>query len=292
MFPILIRAMRYTDRFVAVTLLLVLPLMLHGQSGDPGGPSGPWPESVKPDGSDATSLKIFELHLATRGGREALEAIPALAFSGDLREGTGKIDYTVKVTYGAPAKILVETMHTWMGDDQKSLMASDGKSAWRQEVLPKRKNPDKLGGLNKQLLELDAMLPFLLLDPAGQGHVFAYRGEQSFAKRKVYVVHGWLSNGLEIEILFDKEKFLILNYRQPYKIGPRTVLVDRVPTGLMKYGKTWWENGYSYRVGGKSFRNVTYSAVNGDITTSKDTFKQPPTYERWITSDSLRNREG
>ena len=274
--------MRLIIRSIATVCTLLLPLGLSSQSEDPPVPSGPWPESVKPAESDATSLKLFNLNLAARGGRDALEAVRAIAFSGDLREGSGNIDYTVKATHQAPDRILVETLHTWMGDGHKTMTGSDGTSAWRQQVLPERKNPAKLGGLDQQLLELDAMLPFLLLNPADRGHVFTYRGEQTYTRRKVYVVHGWLANGLEIEILFDAQKFLVLAYRQPYRIGGKTVVIDRMPTGLMKYGQTWWENGYTYQVGGKTFRRVNYSSLKGDINPSGDTFKEPPTYERWL----------
>jgi hypothetical protein len=97
---------------------------------------------------------------------------------------------------------------------------------------------------------------------------------------------------MQIEILFDAKTFHILNYRQPYRIGSETVIIDRMPTGLMRMDKTWWENGYSYRVRGKSFRKVSYASVTGGISPEKNLFKEPPTRERWLRSDSIRNREG
>ncbi|MEX0331687.1 MAG: hypothetical protein AB3N64_09720 [Puniceicoccaceae bacterium] len=256
-----------------VTMTLVVP-GLSGQ-GDTDSVDGD-----KPSATDKTSKRIIDLHLKARGGEAKLQALSILHVEGDLVENIK--EYSLKILLQAPNRIRHESTIRHLGDDYVTLTATDGPNVWRQEALPERKNPRRLTGLEKQLVELDAMLPFLFTNMDQNGHVFAYRGKDTFAKRDVYVLHGWLSNDLELEVLFDSQSFHIINYRQPYSIGGKTVQIDRAPAGLTRVGETWWEKGYVYRFRGKAFRKISFSLITPAGALADDTFTEPPTHERWL----------
>ncbi|MEX0326313.1 MAG: hypothetical protein AB3N33_09525 [Puniceicoccaceae bacterium] len=259
--------------FLLVVLTAIVP-GLHGQ-GDAGSAN---PD--KPSATDKTSTRIIDLHLQARGGADKLEKLPMVRIEGDLVENIK--EYRLNIILEAPGRIRHESTIRHMGDDYLTVSATDGPNVWRQETLPERKNPQRLSGLEKQLVELDGMLPFLFTHRAENGHVCAYRGKDTFAKREVYVLHAWLTNGLEIEVLFDAQSFHIINYRQPYTIGGKVVQIDRAPAGLTRVGETWWEKGYVYRFRGKAFREISFSSIIPAGEVADDTFTEPPTYERWL----------
>jgi hypothetical protein len=256
--------------------LLACP-QLQAQAENPGTPEK---APAKPAETDTTSEKIIDLHLRARGGRKALEALTQVTIEGERIEGYK--DYQLVITLDAPDRIRVESTRQHLGDDYVTVTGSDGSNAWKQETLPKRKNPTKVTGLDKQLLELDAMMPYLFLDHEANGHVFAYRGKDTFAKREAYVLHAWLKNGFELDVLFDAKSFHIIDYRHLFRIGSKPVIVDRAPVGLFRLGETWWEKGYVYRLRGKSFREITYESIEQAKPPAEDAFTEPPTHERWL----------
>lgn len=258
--------------------LLVFPLVLQGQ--DEADETESAAAVQRPASSDKTSKRIIDLHLKARGGKDKLRSLPVVRMEGELVENIK--EYSLNIIHKAPNLIRLESTITHLGDDYVTISASDGTNAWRQETQPERKNPNKISGLDKQLLELDAMLPFLFSFHEEAGHVFAYRGKDTYAKRDAYVLHGWLSNGMELDILFDAESFHIINYRHPYAIGGKTVEIDRPPAGLIRVGDTWWEKGYFYRFRGKAFRKVSFEEISPAAEPAGDSFTEPPTRERWL----------
>jgi hypothetical protein len=258
-----------------LSLAAILPVTAQEAATD-----DPSTEVARPAETDQTSEKIIHLHLRARGGLKALRQSPQITMKGELVEGYQ--DYKLLVTLDAPGRIRVETTRRHMGDDYVIVTASDGSNAWRQETIPERKNPTKIKGLDKQLLELDAMLPFLFWDHKSAGHVFTYKGKDTFAKREAYLLGGRLGNGIEIEVLFDSKSFHIINYRHLYRIGGKEIQIDRAPAGLARIGDTWWEKGYVYRLRGKSFREINYDRIEPAGPPPQDSFTEPPTYERWL----------
>ena len=265
--------LKLSNTILLLSALVLSSPALPGQDEEPA-------ESNRPAGTDKTSQRIIDLHLKARGGDARLGNLQLVRVKGELVENIK--EYRLDMILQAPERLRLESTITHMGDDYVTVSASDGTNAWRQETLPEKKNPTRLSGLEKQLLELDAMLPFLFTSGDEGGHVFTYRGKDTFAKREVYVLHGWLANGLEIDVLFDAESFHIINYRHPYSIGGKTVQINRAPAGLMRVGDTWWEKGYVYRFRGKAFREILFESITATEEPDADAFTEPPTRERWL----------
>ena len=270
-------------KYLLVPLLLSFSFSLHAQDQDEES-TGPWAFPIpRPDKTDVTSLKLIDLHLKARGGRIELEKIRSVTCKGALWEG--QKEYAIEVTYGSPDKIRVLADYFSRGYNYITLRATDGTNSWAQPIEPDKRSPKPVSGLDRQLLELDACLPFLMLQADRLGVVFKYIGEDTFADQKVYVVHAWLRNELEIEILLDAKSFMVLNYRQPFAIGNQTLIVDRMPIGLSRVMDTWWEQGYNYALRGKGMQKVIYKKMTGSPESQEDLFEQPPTQERWLRSN-------
>jgi hypothetical protein len=269
--------MRFIMRSLsAVGCLLLLPA-IHAQDAPK---PGLWPAADKPAESDATSLKIIDLNLKARGGAKGLSKIKTLAVEAELIEG--KQDYQLQIHHASPDRIRVETTRRHLGDDYITVTAFDGATAWRQETVPEKKNPGRLGGLEQHLLELDAALPFLLAEAREAGTVFIYKGKERFAKRDVYVLHGWLESGFQLDVLIDAESFHVINYRHAFRIGGKEVLVDRAPTGLTRLNGLWFDKGYVFRLGGKAFRELAFDSIKANVLPPEDAFTEPPVKERWL----------
>ncbi len=272
--------MRLFCKCLLFSLLWSVSLPSHAQ--DPGEePTGPWAFPIaRPDKTDVTSLKLIDLHLKARGGRIELEQVKSVSCKGTHWEG--QKEYSVEVTFGTPGKIRVLSDYFSRGYNYITLSGTDGESAWVQPLEPDQRNPKPLTGLDRQLLELDACLPFLMLQADRLGVVFKYTGEDTFADQKVYVMHAWLKNGLEIEILLDAKSFMVINYRQPFAIGSQTLIVDRMPVGLSRVMDTWWEQGYNYALRGKGLQKTVYKKMSGSPEAREESFEEPPTRERWL----------
>lgn len=241
---------------------------------------GLWPAVAKPAESDSTSLKIIDLNLKARGGEKALRKVRTLSMEAELIEG--KSDFQLSIHQVAPDRIRVETTRRHLGDDYITVTAFDGTTAWRQKTLPELKKPGRLGGLDQHLLELEAALPFLLLEAESAGHVFAYRGKERFAKRDTYVLHGWLKNGFQLDVLVDAESFHVINYRHAFRIGGKEVLIDRAPSGLTRVENLWFDKGYVFRLRGKAFRKLAFTDIEANTLPPENAFTEPPVKERWL----------
>ena len=270
------------DRFTAFLFLLFVAVAVSGLSGQDEIPSGPWGPSPRPDVSDQTALKIIDLHIKARGGQQALMDIKGIRMDGMLKEGQGVRDYKIESLHRRPNALMVKTSYIHMGDDYVSIQVTDGQDTWKRELLPKRKSPAVLGGNDKASLEIDARLAYLFLDAESSENTYAYMGESKFYGQPAYVIRVWMNNGDQIEALFDTTTFHIINYRQEYRIGPQQVLIDRVPTGLMRVENTWWDKGYSFRIRGKSFREISFEKIWFTPLPPMDTFKRPVEEERWL----------
>jgi len=195
-------------------------------------------------------------------------------------------DYKLESLYRRPNLLMIKSTLTHMGDDYVKILVTDGGETWTQELLPKRKTPGSLSKSDEASHEVDARLPWLFLDAVSSENVFAYKGETTFLGKPAFVIRVWMDNGDQVEALFDKKSFHIINYRQSYRIGPRDILVDRVPTGLTRVDDTWWESGYDYRLRGKTFRKVSFKKIRFTDLPPMDMFRKPEVKERWLRGDS------
>ncbi|NDV63259.1 hypothetical protein G0Q06_12405 [Puniceicoccales bacterium CK1056] len=256
--------------------------LAHAQETPPPPVNSFWPGLTKPSQTDPTSAKIIDLHIKARGGREAMEAVRSLRLKGKLFEG--KKDFKIEGVFSPSGEARFEIFFEKRGDEHRTVKASDGKHTWQRVLLPEKERPAGITGNEGKLLDLEARLPFLLLDHVGQNHVFTYIGKKDYLGRAAYVLHGWLVSGLEIDIFLDAKSFQILNYRHPYKIGGREVLVNLTPSKLKRLGNVWWEMEYKMNHRNKTFRRVTYERIKLNVPTEDSFFAQPEIKEFWLRS--------
>lgn len=273
--------MRYFSRLIILLSIVFSSTLVLAQE-DEGEYTGPWPQyqNLKPEATDATSLKLMQLHVMARGGDQAFRNANSLKMEGVLLEGKVDSKLTISCLRDGAAQVL--TNRFFRGDDYIVVNATDKVASWRQNLSPEKGLPRRIGGLDERLLRLDGWLPWLLLDPGASGHVFSYQGQKKFAEKDVYLIHGWLANGMQIDVLLDAKTFLIVNYRHVFSIGGKEVVVDRLPTGLTRSENVWWESGYSFRMRGKIFRKVTYEEVAANVSLAESMFKMPAVKERWL----------
>ena len=239
-----------------------------------------WPIADPPPSSDPTSLKIIDLHLMARGGREALMGVDRIRRTGVLLEGQD--DFAYIALFLAPDKARFEQSRFFIGRDYKTASGTDGTLVWQHEILPKKGIPLHPSGTEAHIIAFEARVPFLFLDPESSGNVFVYRGKERYARRPVYLVHGWLDSGMEVDLHFDAESFHLINYRIPFTIGSQEVLVDRTPLGMVRIENTWWESGYKLHIRNKQFRRVTYSESEWQIGVDESDFAEPVIKEFWL----------
>jgi hypothetical protein len=175
-----------------------------------------------------------------------------------------------------------EVFRRHIGRDYRTVEGTTGTDCWQQVVLPEKKLPQVIGGLDAQLLDLEARIPFLFLDSVIEGATFVYRGEVRYANQPVYLLHGWLPTGLEVDIHIDAKSFHVVNYRHPMRIGGKTVLVDRTPVGLKRAGEVWWEHGFKIHIRGKVAKQIRYEEIQPNVDLGEAVFIEPPTNEYWL----------
>lgn len=270
-----------TGTRLATLAILILPCLALTAQPDADSEENPlWPYREKPPATDETCLKLMELNLQARGGREALESVNSVRFTGTLIEG--KTDYTYTVLHSPPASVRIERYRYHIGRHYRVFWGIKDGSAWTMQAEPEKELPVKIDGLEKDLLDFQARLPFLFLNAEKDGHLFAYSGEARYAGRQAYVMHGWLASGMRIDIHIDADSFHVINYRVPYQLGGHTFIVDHTPARLMRAEGAWWEVAYRTHVSGKTFRQQLFNAVECNVPLEEGAFSEPPVKEFWL----------
>ena len=261
-----------TGTRLATLTILTLSCLAPAAQPDADPEENPlWPHREKPAATDDTCLKLIGLNLQARGGREALEAVSSVRFSGILIEG--KTDYTYTILHSPPASARIERHRYHIGRDYRIYWGiEDGNPAWTLQVE----------GLEKDLLDFQARLPFLLLNAEEEGHIFAYSGEERYAGHRAYRMHGWLVSGMRIDVHIDAESFHVINYRIPFQIGGHTFIVDHTPTRLRRAEGIWWELAYRTHVSSKTFRQQIFTSVETNVPIQEGIFSTPPVKEFWL----------
>lgn len=261
---------------VAAVIFLPLPDLTAQETED----DTLWPEIDRPQKTDPTSRKLMDLNLKARGGVEALEAIRNIRFDGSLVEG--KNDYNITLIHARPDLLRQEVYRRHIGRDYRTVTGTAGKGTWRQTVLPEKELPRKMGGLDAQLFDLEARMPFMFMEQVMAGTTFVYRGEVRYANQPAYLLHGWLPTGLEIDIHLDAKSFHIINVRHPMKIGGKAVLVDRTPVGLKRGGEVWWESGHKVHIRAKVVKKIRSEKLQINVDLGEAAFSEPTPNEYWL----------
>lgn len=236
-------------------------------------PSGIWPASEAPEISDPTSQRILDLHLKARGGADRLRNLHTLVFQGQLKEGRDEFQLTQY--HAAPLSLRTETRRDHLGWQYLTATVATPDSAWSRELLPNPRKPQSLSDSQHRQLLLEAALPFLFLDHQKKGHRFRYKGKVRFAGKEAYLLHGYLAFGLRIEVHFDAQSFHVLNYRHPFPVANKQILVNRLPVGLRKMDGLWFETGYDFRHKGSSLRHLSFSEIYPNRALPSSSFQRP-----------------
>lgn len=234
---------------------------------------GIWPASEVPDSSDSTSLRILNLHLKARGGPEKIRLVSTLILRGRLQEGRESFDLTRY--HARPASLRSERRRDHLGWQYHTVTVVTPESGWSQAVLPETDRPGTLSDDDHRRWLLEARLPFLLLHPDQQGHRFVYKGKVRFAGKEAYLLHGFLASGTQLDVHIDAETFHVLNYRHPFRIAGKKVLVDRMPLGLRRIDGVWFESGYDFRVKGESLRRIEFTEIIPNHALPAKAFQRP-----------------
>lgn len=242
--------------------------------------SGIQRSSPTPETTDKTSLKIINLHLSARGGKEALRNIQNLVFLGE--ESQGQNEFNIRMVMAPPGKVFIEKTRDHLGWKYLTIKGTDGNQAWSQEILPDERNPEPLNPKDSAMVMLEAELPVLFAYWEQQGHVFKYLGESEISNRKAYKIRGFLSNGLNVDFYFDQKTFQLLNYKLEDDFAGKTNLVNRMPTGLRKIEGVWFETGYNFRIEGKSYRKVKFNEMRVNQPIEDTNFSMPKKREIWL----------
>lgn len=253
---------------LACLLLLFLPVATAADS-----PAGIWPASEPPAASDSTSLRILDLHLKARGGAERLRSLHTVVLQGQLKEG--REQWQLSQFHASPRSLRTETRRDHLGWQYQTVTVATPDSAWSRERLPHPQKPRSLSDFQHRLLLLEAALPFLFLDHQQKGHRFRYKGKVRFAGKEAYRLHGYLAFGLQIEVHFDAQTFHVLNYRHPFPVANKQILVNRLPIGLRKLDGLWFETGYDFRHKGNSLRQLSFSEIHPNRALPQNPFQRP-----------------
>jgi hypothetical protein len=218
-------------------LAFVLPcLMVRPAFGDGGvEPVGARFEEAKPPVSDASAVRIVDLYLAARGET----AVRTFMLSGSVKEGLH--EYRVTHYFQAPDKYRKEVSRENLGWQHRTVYASDGKIAWKQEQLPELKPAMTLEPDEMAEVEPEHWAYLLLSDWRDKGVVLEYVGEATTAGAPTYIVRA-NQGGRRVLYHFDQKLFLPRAIKYEDKVAGREVDLDHFPCA-----GCWWTE-YGWRV--------------------------------------------
>ncbi|MFQ5719108.1 MAG: hypothetical protein ACE5IK_06135 [Acidobacteriota bacterium] len=167
---------------------------------------------------DSLLAKNFE----ARGGRERLEAIEAVRFTGTMSMGSG-LTAPFVLEWKRPRHIRLE--FTVQG--LNGVQAFDGHTAWWILPFVGRTVPEKLTGSDRRSIEEMADL-FPLLDPDAKGTRLEYVGEDDADGTPAFKIKMTGSHGDISYILLDATSFLQIRTTSTRQIGDRTVRIEGI----------------------------------------------------------------
>lgn len=182
--------------------------------------------------ADAPTLDdIIARHVASRGGREALEAVETARLTGTVT--SGGVTNPITIEYKRPDKIRVEVAAQGM----TSVQAYDGEIGWA--VLPQlgAMTPTELAGDPlRQLQDRADVIEGPLVDSAEKGNTLVLLGQEDVEGRPAYKLRVKRRSGTELTVYLDAESFLEVKQETESKVGgallPVTVfLEDYEPVG-------------------------------------------------------------
>ena len=210
--------------------------------------------------SDANALRIIDLHLQARGGRDAIEALQSVRRTAIEKEGRN--DFRLEWTWSRDYGVREDQHREHLGRPYHRLRARSGTMVWGHDVTPKRSRPGLLKPSEASefqwtsLLFTDPCRPFL--QGPQYGFNFTYEGPKTVQKRPAYLVKMTQKDGPEVEYAFDQKTFLLLRLRFPVSFSGQNVVTDCYPTGATRLGGVLFETGYDYSINGKRFRKIRF----------------------------------
>ncbi len=238
------------------------------------------PKVVGPTSTDPTAAKIIEYHLKVRGGMEKIKALQSLRIKGTVKEGSKS---TFKMTWyrKAPNSYRVEQHYRKLGRDYITARVYDGDTAWSQELSPKEKLPQKMGG-NIKAFQREAEFYDVFVDYQEKGNHFAFRGKDQMGNISVLLVEGKIKDGPVMVYTFDAKRYQILKVDFKDSFAGQLMDAEQLPVKLERVNGVIMETAYKFRVRGKIYREITYESVEANVDIPDSLFTMPKPKEFWL----------
>lgn len=188
-------------------LAFVSATTLHGQEAAPD------PEAAvkaRPEKTDAASRQLIRNYLTVTGGAEAHEKLQNVVARGTMTEAGRIKQFELIEMQDGRRHLSLSWRH--LGRDYKEIFVFDGLEAWKQQILPERKDPEDYFGqegihfANQRWL----LQPFVL--PSVADYTFKYQGAAKVGGRPCHIIVGYGKKDVRSWFYFDKEKFLVLRW--------------------------------------------------------------------------------
>lgn len=209
--------------------------------------------------TDSVAARILDLHLKARGGPIAFESLESLIRVGQRKEGQ-RIE-SISLRHRPPFKVYFQTSHKELGWEHKAISIYNGQNAWHQELSPERRPLTSLPVKEAKLLAFEADLPTLVYRYKTKGYSFQYIEESSVGERKAFVLRAHLFPDFSVDIFFDAQTFLILNYRYPHSFAGKIEMIDRLPTRMKRVDGIWFAHGYDFRLRADVFASIEFTDI-------------------------------
>lgn len=266
---------RRAARIAPVLLFAVLPLA--AQPAPAAGDESAEREAAPPERprtTDATSRRLIANYLAASGGRRSHDAVRNIRAAGTIDEAGKTRTFTLIETRDGQRRLSTKWRH--LGRDYHEVRAFDGLVAWEQQLLPNRKEPEELRGVELGFFARQRWLlhPFVL--PLGAKYVFDYQGKAKVKGRPAYIVSAWGPKNVRSWFYFDAGTFLVTRHGGTGLIAGVEEYLDYRATRFEYVDGILLPKEIELLAENDAFGRVIFEKIETNISLESDAFAMPP----------------
>jgi hypothetical protein len=186
---------------------------------------------LAPTATPAQTLdEIVSLHVAARGGREALAAVRTVRMTGRATSGSGR-QAIVRREIARPGRIRTE----FVFQGTTGVYAFDGSAGWRVSPLDGRFTPEPLPGEEAAVTAEQADIDGPLVDWKAKGHRLELVGSEALPGGRAHRLRLTLASGAVRELWLDAASALVVRSLARRALRGREVALE---TTFGDYRKT------------------------------------------------------
>jgi len=229
---------------------------------------------VRPEVSDATSLKLIQNYRTVTGGTNAHEKITNIVATGKIVEA-GKIKSFVLIETNSGKRKIT---YTWrlLGRDYERIVAYDGEKVWSQEVRPKEQPAKVVEGQDALHFVNQRWCLQPLVDPRQDPFVFKYQGLSKVYGRPAYIVIGYGIDDERSWFYFDTDKFLLTRWGGLGTIAGVKEYLDYSAKKFSKVNGVLLPKEIDLLAENEKFGTITFDTTLANQKLGPDVFKMPP----------------